>query len=68
MLRYYNLADEVTIQCDASQSGLGAALMQNGQPVAYASRALTPPDTRYAQIEKELLAIVFACDRFEAYI
>ena len=30
VLRYYNLADEVTIQCDASQSGLGAALMQNG--------------------------------------
>ena len=68
MLRYYNIADDVTIQCDASQSGLGAALMQNGQPVAYASCALTPPETRYAQIEKELLAIVFACDRFEAYI
>ena len=68
VLRYYNLADEVTIQCDASQSGLGAALMQNGQSVAYESRALTPPETRYAQIEKELLAIVFACDRFEAYI
>ena len=51
VLRYYNLADEVTIQCDASQSILGAALMQNGQPVAYAPRALTPPETRYAQIE-----------------
>ena len=59
VLRYYNLADEVTIQCDASQSGLGAALMHNGQPVAYASRALTPPETRYAQIEKNLLTIVF---------
>ena len=32
------------------------------------TRALTPPKTRYAQIEKELLAIVFACERFEAYI
>ena len=32
------------------------------------SRALTPAETRYAQIEKELLAIVFACDHFEAYI
>ena len=68
VLRYYNLDEEVTIQCDASQSGLGAALMQNGQPVAYASRALTPAEMRYAQIEKELLAIVFACERFEAYI
>ncbi len=36
VLRYYNLKEEVTIQCDASQSGLGAALMQNGQPVAFA--------------------------------
>jgi hypothetical protein len=68
VLRYYNLQEEVTLQCDASQSGLGAALMQNGQPVAYTSRALTPTETCYAQIEKELLAIVFACDRFEAYI
>ena len=68
VLRYYNLAEEVTIQCDASQTGLGAALMQNGQPVAYASRALTDTETRYAQIEKELLAIVFACERFYVYI
>jgi hypothetical protein len=59
VLRYYNLKEEVTLQCDASQFGLGAALMQNGQPVAYASRALTPAESRYAQIEKELLAIVF---------
>ena len=68
VLRCCNLQEEVTLQCDASQSGLGAALMQNGQPVAYASRALTPAETRYAQIEKELLAIVFACDRFDAYV
>lgn len=38
VLQYYNLDEEVTIQCDASQFGLGAALMQKGQLVAYASR------------------------------
>ena len=68
VLRYYCLDEEVTLPCDASQSGLGATLMQNGQPVAYASRALTPAETRYAQIEKELLVIVFACDRFDSFV
>ena len=56
------------LQCDASQSGRGAVLMQNKQPVGYASRALTLTEFRYAQIEKELLAIVFACDHFEVYV
>ena len=68
ILRYYNLQEKVTIQCDASQHGLGAVLLQGGQPVAYASRALTPSEENYAQIEKELLAIVFACEKFDAYI
>ena len=68
VLRYYSLNNEVTLQCDASQSGLGAALMQNRQPVAYASRALTETESRYAQIEKELLATVFACEHFDVYV
>lgn len=63
--QYYNNAEGVTLQCDASQFGLGAALLQNGQPVACASRALTGAE---AQIEKELLAMVFACERFEPYL
>ena len=68
VLHYYNLSDEVTLQCDAAKSGLGAALLQNGQPVAYASRALTPAETRYAQIEKQLLAIVYASKKFDTHI
>lgn len=53
VLKYYDLKEEVTIQCDASKVGLGANLLHHGQPVAYASRALSQPGQRYAQIEKE---------------
>ena len=67
-LSYYDVMKPVVIQCDASDSGLGAALLQNGLPVAYLSRALTSAETNYAQIEKELLAIVFACEKFDQYV
>ena len=54
---------------DASLPGLGAALIQEGQPIAYAnSEALTPTQQNYAQIKKELLAMVFSCAKFEEYI
>ncbi|CAM1318828.1 Uncharacterised protein r2_g2698 [Pycnogonum litorale] len=41
VLKYYDVNSPVTIQCDASQSGLGATLLQQGQPVAFASRTLS---------------------------
>ncbi|CAB3999682.1 retrotransposon-like family member retr-1, partial [Paramuricea clavata] len=67
VLVYYDVCKPVTITCDASKSGLGAVLLQDSKPVAYASRALTDAETRYAQIEKELLAVVFGFERFNQY-
>ena len=68
VLKYYDVVSETTIQCDASESGLGATLLQDGQPVAFASRSLSAAERCYAQIEKECLAIVFACTRFNQYL
>ena len=68
VLKFFDPREEVVLQCDASQHGLGACLMQNGQPVAYASRSLTSAESNYAQIEKELLAILFGVEKFESYV
>ena len=64
LLKYYDVASETAIQYDTSESGLGATLLQDGQPVTFASRSLSSVERQYAQIEKECLAIVFACSRF----
>ena len=66
-MRYYNPNKSLVIQCDASEKGMGAALRQECQPLAYISCALTDTETRYAQIEKELQAVVYACERFHQY-
>ena len=68
VLSYFEPTVTSTIQADASQHGLGACLLQRGKPIAYASRSLSPAECNYAQIEKELLAIVFACQKFHHYI
>ena len=47
---------------------LGACLLQHGQLLEYASWAMTKAEVNYAQIEKELLAIVFGLDRLEQYV
>ena len=42
--------------------------MQSNQPVAYALRSPTQTEVQYAQIEKEMLAIVFGMEKFETYL
>ena len=68
VLSYYDRSKPVRLQVDSSSKGLGACCMQDGKPIAYASKALTPTETGYAQIEKEMLAILFGCTHFKNYI
>ena len=68
VLAYFDVDKPITVTADASKNGLGAALLQDDKPIAYASRSLSKAEQRYAMIEKETLAIVFAMERFHQYV
>lgn len=68
VLKNFDLNKDVVIQTDSSQNGLGCCLLQDGKPIAFASRSLTETEKKYAQIEKETLAIKFAVRKFHKYI
>lgn len=68
VLAFYDVNKDVTIECDSSKDGLGAVIMQGNRAIAYASRALTETEQRYAQIEKEMLSITYSCEKFHSFI
>ena len=73
VLAKYDLRAPHRVTADSSSYALGAALLQQDrggqwQPVAFASRRLTEAEAKYAQIEKEALAITWACAKFDFYL
>ena len=74
-LHFFNPAYETKIQVDASTKGLGAALIQvdpskpdEERVIDFASKSLTQTESRYANIEREFLAVVFGAEKFHTYI
>ena len=73
MLALFDPNRPTRLSADASSYGLGATLSQQQpsgeyRPVAYISRALSPTEQRYAQIEKEALALTWGCERLSDYL
>ena len=67
-LKLFDPTKPVVVTVDASQRGIGAALLQQGEPIEFASCSMTETQQRYAQIEKEFLAIQFGLNRFHQYV
>ena len=67
VLAYFDKTTKHTIKCDASKKGLGAVLLQESNPVMYMSRAFTETEQGYSNIERILLATVFALERLNHY-
>ena len=71
-LAYFRNDNKTRIVADAGPGGIGAVLLQlhgdQWRAVSYASRNLSEVERRYAQTEKEALALVWACERFHIYV
>ena len=72
ILHLPNFSKIFVLRTDASNEGLGAVLLQYDEeiafPIAYASRKLSPTESRYAVVEKECLAIVWGLKKFQQYL
>ena len=68
ILQFFDPKKETIIQSDESVNGLGCTLIQDEKPVCYASRALTGTESRYSNIERELLAAMWSLEHCNHYI
>ena len=72
ILLFFNPNNLTRLKTDASSDGLGALIEQKfgeaWKPIGYASRSLNESEKQYAQIEREILSIVFGCERFHEYL
>lgn len=68
VLTHYDPNKPIILAADALKDALGAVILHGDQPIVYASKSLNDTLKRYAQIEKELLAIVFGFTKFHQYL
>ena len=82
LIQFYNPHKPLFIECDASKQGIGCVMLQpddnipadvnNGIPsnlwlVVYALKSLSEADQNYANIERELLGVVFSLETFKHF-
>ena len=70
-LTYFNPSKETSLPVDASNKGLSAVFLQEGKPIAFASKALTEDGTKICKRNKDMqgfLVVVFDCELFRTYL
>ena len=65
VLASYELNQPATLTTDASEKAIAGILTQNGRPVMFVSRVLSPAEQRYSNIEREALAVVWSVIRLK---
>jgi hypothetical protein len=63
-----NIAKPFDVYCDASGTGLGCVLMQEGHMIAHSSRQLRPHEEHYPTHDRELAAVVHALCAWRHYL
>ena len=67
LLRHFDATLPTAIETDASMKGLGAVLIQEGQPIRFCAKSLTSAESNYSNIERELLAVLWAVEKLHVY-
>ena len=68
ILPYFDRNKETILQTDASKKGFGAVILQEEQPIYYASRALTSAEKNYQNLEREAQAAVWSMEKFHYFL
>ena len=68
VLPYYSIHKNTILQVDASKKGFGACLIQDGNPVYYASRTLSSTEQNYQNLERECMAAVWGMEKFHYFL
>ena len=68
VLPYFHTEKKCVLQVDASKKGFGAVLIQDGNPVYYASRTLSKAEKNYQNLERECMAAVWGMEKFHYFL
>ena len=68
VIPYYDPASHTTLQTDSSKKGLRAIFIQNGTPIYFASRAISPTESSYQNLECDILGTILGMEKFHYFL